>query len=97
MYNLYTYCVSRMFVFDVDLMMMMMMTYYVYSMFYFKLSSVGVAINNFIYFLCTQRGTMLNILARTNIVFNKCVFGIQFIFVHNYCTNNKIIKCYVIV
>jgi hypothetical protein len=79
MYNLYTYCVSRMFVFDVDLMMMMMMmmmmkTYYVYSMFYFKLSSVGVAINNFIYFLCTQRGTMLNILARTNIVFNKCVF-----------------------
>jgi hypothetical protein len=53
-----------MFIFDVDLMMiiMMMKTYYVYSMFYFIL------------FLCTQRGTMLNILARTNIVFNKCVF-----------------------
>ena len=99
MYNLYTYCVSQMFVFDVDLMMiiMMMKTYYVYSMFYFKLSSVGVAINNFILFLYTQRGTMLNILARTNIVFNKCVFWIQFIFVHNYCTNNKIIKYYVIV
>jgi hypothetical protein len=62
MYNLYTYCVSRMFVFDVDLMMMMMMmtmkTYYVYSMFYVKLSSVDVAINNFIYSLCTQRGTI---------------------------------------
>jgi len=46
MYNLYTYCVSRTFVFNVDLMMMK--TYYVYSMFYYKLSSVGVAINNFI-------------------------------------------------
>jgi hypothetical protein len=68
-----------MFVFDVDLMMMMMMmmmmkTYYVYSMFYVKLSSVDKVINNFIYSLCTQRGTILNILARTNFVFNKCVF-----------------------
>ena len=53
MYNLYTYCVSRMFVFDVNLMMM---TYYVYSMFYFKLSSVGVAINNFMYFFVHSAG-----------------------------------------
>jgi hypothetical protein len=48
-------------------MIMMMKKYYVYSMFYFKLSSVGVAINNFNLIVCTQRETMLNILARTNI------------------------------